>query len=168
MEKRNLMSRTRGKKQSSIPKSNCETIARYLINFPRGSQYAFFLYYTRYNYPTSILLCTSLNMLVTKKPRAFGNEIDSSSSRVLKSKRVLYQMAMFLDWRRSRACNWSRKARFRLQELELHFTGITEAVLTSCCLQAQHEEDNSIAVGLDHIANTSQPNASDNNASSRS
>ena len=101
MEKRNLMSRTRGKKRSSIPKSaqpnNCESIARYLINFPTGSQYACFLYYTRYNYPTSILLCTSLNMLVTKKPRAFGNEIDSFSSRVLKSKRVLYQMAMFLD-----------------------------------------------------------------------
>ena len=104
-------------------------------------------------------------MLVTKKPRAFGSGIDSFSSRVLKSKRVLYEMAMFLDWPRSRARNWSWKARFRLQELELHFTGISEAVLISCCRQAQHEEDNSIAVGLDHIANTSQPNASDNNAS---
>ena len=151
MEKRSLMTRMRGKKRSTIPKSNCETIAKYLINLPRGSQYARCLYYTRYNYPTSSLLCTSLNMLVTKRPRAFGNEIESFSSRVLKSKRVLYQMAMFLDWRRSKARNWSRKARFRLQELELHFTGISEAVLLSCCRHAQYEEDNAGAAGLEQV-----------------
>ena len=38
-------------------------------------------------------------------------------------------------------------------------------MITSFCRQAQCEEDNSIAVGLDHIENTSQPNASDSNAS---
>ena len=129
--------------------SHCKTIARYLFPFPRGEQYALSTYYTQNNYPDSILVCSGLNFVLQKNPRVAREYLGSSAARVPKRKRVQHQMAVFLDWNRSKARRWDTNARFRLQELVIHFVGIGEAVFKACCRQAMYNEDNAAASKLE-------------------
>ena len=127
---------------------HCRALERYIFPFSRGKQYASSLYYTRYNYPDSILVRTGLNLVLQKLPRVGKEAFATSGARVPKSKRVRHQMAVFLDWSRSKARRWDTNARFRLQELVIHFLSISEAILKSCCRQAMYNEDNATAKDL--------------------